>query len=273
MSVLPEVFAENPALYDGWSLDQRDERYISRLMPVIDLLFRFWFRVEVDGLSNLPSTGPAVLVGNHNGGIQTPEAALTAFLWWKLRGVAAPAYALIHPSIFSVPYLNVHAAKIGGVRAHPKMAMEVLEREAVALVYPGGGDDPYRSYAQRHDVVFAGRKGFIKLAMRYGAPIVPIVASGAHETFVVLHDGKELARRLSLDRLGIERLPITWGWPFGLTIGASLNVPFPSKIRISIGEPIDVGSARRSRSDVDALYDEIHGRMQRRLRELSGVAP
>jgi 1-acyl-sn-glycerol-3-phosphate acyltransferase len=273
MSVLADIFAENPARYDGWSLDQRDEGYIARLMPLFEFGFRYWFRADVDGLNHLPASGPALLVGNHNGGLQTPEAALTAYLWWKLRGLGAPAYGLIHPSVFAVPYLNVHAAKIGGVRAHPRTATAVLERGAVALVYPGGGDDAYRAYSRRHDVVFAERKGFIKLAMRCGVPIVPVVAAGAHETFVVLHDGKSIAQRLGLDRLGIERVPITYAWPLGLSVGASLHLPFPSKVRISIGEPIDVGGVRRDRASVDELYREIHGRMQRRLRELSGVPP
>jgi 1-acyl-sn-glycerol-3-phosphate acyltransferase len=273
MFLLPEVFAEDFRRYDGRRLDLRDERYIERCIPQFDFAFRYWFRVDVDGLDNLPRAGPAILAGNHNGGLQTPEAAITAYLWWRLRGAAAPAYALIHPAVFAVPYLNVHATKMGGVRAHPRTAMEVLDRGAVALVYPGGADDAYRTYDRRHEIELAGRKGFIKLAMRYRAPIVPVVAAGAHETFIVLHDGKELARRLRLDRLGIERLPITYSWPFGITVGGTYNIPFPTKIKLSFGEPIEVTSGRRGTADVDVVYDEIRSRMQRRMDELVGRYP
>jgi 1-acyl-sn-glycerol-3-phosphate acyltransferase len=271
MSLPPNVFSEDPSRFDGTGLERRDPAYIRELLPVMELLYRYWFRATATGLENLPRSGPAVVVGNHSGGIMTPDTAVTLHAWMTAHGADSPVYGLVHPAIFQIPYLNVHTMKIGGIRAHPRQAMEALDGGGVVLVYPGGGDEVYRSYARRNRIDLMGRTGFIKLAVRYGAPIVPLVAVGGHETLIVLHDGEGLARRLGLDRHGLPRLPVSLTWPWGLTVGFTYNVPFPARIDIRVGEPIDLGvgpADLRDRSVVRACYERIEGRMQEMLDEM-----
>jgi len=147
--------------------------------------------------------------------------------------------------------------------------MEALDHRAVVLVYPGGGDEVYRSFKRRNEVDLMGRTGFIKLAMRYGAPIVPLVAVGGHETLIVLDEGERLARWLGLDRRGLPRLPISLSWPWGLTVGFTYNIPFPAKIDLQVGEPIDFSDIdpadMRDRRVVGACYERVHTRMQEML--------
>jgi 1-acyl-sn-glycerol-3-phosphate acyltransferase len=272
MSLPPNVFLENPSHFDGAGLDRRDPAYIRELMPVMELLHRYWFRATATGFEHLPREGPALVVGNHSGGIMTPDTAITLHAWMTAHGADVPMYGLVHPAIFKVPYLNVHTMKIGGIRAHPRQAMEAFDAGAVVLVYPGGGDEAYRSYARRNQVDLMGRTGFIKLAMKYRAPIIPLVAAGGHETLIVLHDGEGLARRLGLDRRGLPRLPVSLTWPWGLTLGFMYNIPFPARIDIRVGPPIDLDDIdpadMRDRRVVRECYERIEGRMQEMLDEM-----
>ncbi len=271
MPLPSNVFLENPSRFDGIGLHRRDARYIRDLLPLLELFYRHYFRVTATGLENLPRSGPALVVGNHSGGIMTPDTAMILHAWMTAHGAESPVYGLVHPAIFQIPYLNVHTMKIGGIRAHPRQAMEALDEGAVVLVYPGGGDEVYRSFRRRHEVDLMGRTGFIKLAARYDAPIVPLVAAGGHETLIVLDDGERLARWLGLHRRGVPRLPVTLSLPWGVVVGFPYNIPFPAKIDIRVGEPIDLGVTSadlRDRRVVRACYERIETHMQQMLDEL-----
>src|SRR3712207_8868814 len=50
------------------------------------------------------------------------------------------------------------SARLGGILAHPKMAIAALRRNAAVLVYPGGAEDMFRPHSMRHKIHFAGRK-------------------------------------------------------------------------------------------------------------------
>jgi 1-acyl-sn-glycerol-3-phosphate acyltransferase len=241
-------------------------------MIFLELMYRYWFRVEARGFADIPS-GPVLLIGNHNGGLLTPDTAMTAQAWFHVHGVDRPTFAMIHPAIFKVPWLNVHAAKLGGVQAAPKMAAKVLEAGHPLLLYPGGGADAYKPYWERNQIRLGDNMGFIRLAMRYEVPIVPVVSIGGHETLVVLHEGRELAEQLGLARLGIERLPVSLTFPWGLTIGAPVHVPFPVKIVIEVGAPIIFrGFGRASIRDhaaVSHAHRHVIAVMQRMLDRLA----
>ncbi|MFL6200148.1 MAG: lysophospholipid acyltransferase family protein [Thermoanaerobaculia bacterium] len=260
------LLREDPSRYDGWSLDLRDPEFIRAVMPFNELAYRYYFRVEARGFENTPESGPFLLIGNHNGGISTPDTGMTAHAWYSCKGADAPIYGLVHPQIFDIPYLNVYAMKIGGIRAHPRAAMAALERGAPLLIYPGGGDDVYRTYDRRHEIVLSGRTAFVKLALRYGLPIVPIVTLGGHDSLIVLDDGKDLARALGLDRYGVERLPIALTLPWGLTVGVVPYWPLPIRIEIEVGTAISwqgLGpESARDREVVRACYLEVERAMQ-----------
>lgn len=267
--ILPRAYREDPSLFDGMSLGRRDPDYIRDYLPFLELMYRYWFRVEARGFANVPAEGPALLVGNHNGGINTPDTAMTAHAWFTQFGVERPVYALIHPAIFTVPYLNVHAMKLGGIAATAGMTMAALGAGAPLLLYPGGGDEAYRPFSRRNEIMLFGRDAFVRIALRHRIPVVPVVTLGGHETLIVLDDGKRIAQALGLDRHGIERIPISITLPFGLTIGAPSNVPFPVKIEIEVCPPVDFGGlgpeAARDREAVRACYDKVVAVMQATL--------
>jgi len=267
--ILPRAFREDPSLFDGSDLGRRDPAYIRDFLPLLEALYRYYFRVSARGFDGSWGGRPFIMVGNHNGGINAPDTAMTLHAWFTSQGVDAPVHALIHPAIFKVPFLNVHVMKLGGVAANARMAMRVLESGAPLLVYPGAGDDAYKPFTDRHKIMFFGRDAFVRLALRMGVPVVPVVSVGAHETLIVLDDGRSRALELGLDKLGVERLPLTFSLPGGLAVGSPFNIPFPVQISIELGAPISLGTTKlradRDPAIVRRCYDAVVQVMQSML--------
>lgn len=255
--------------YGGTTLSARDAAYIRSWMPLAEIVSRFYFRVRLYGLDTVPADDPVIFVGNHSGGLATPDTAMAVHGFWSYWGPDRPVYALVHPDIFRLPSMARHIARVGGLAATPRMAHKVLEAKASMLIYPGAGDEAYRPYSERNRVDLGGHSAYIRLALRYRAPIVPVVTLGGHDTLIVIDDGRARAQALGLDRVGIERLPLTYAWPVGLALGAYYSVPFPARLDIAFGPPIrfDGFTAEMSRdSDVVAwCHNHVEQRMQSRL--------
>jgi hypothetical protein len=147
--ILPSAFAEDPAAFDGTRLDLRDPDYIREVMPLLEAAYRYYFRVRATGFERTRVDGPFLMVGNHNGGINAPDAAMTLRAINLHVGPERPLYALIHPVIFTYPYLNVHAQKLGGIAATARMTLRAIEAGSPLFIYPGAGDDAYKPPASR----------------------------------------------------------------------------------------------------------------------------
>ena len=266
--------------FNGWSLDKRDPQIIEYLMPFWEWFYRYYFRVITDGWHHIPDE-KVLLVGSHNGGLATPDMVMAMYDWFRRFGTQRPVYGLMHPSVWKVnPRLARIAEKTGAIVAHPKAAIAALKRNASVLVYPGGAQDVFRPYSQRHQINLAGRKGFIKLALREQVPIIPIVSKGAHNTLFVLTDIYEWVEQLH--KLGMpwfmdsdpEVFPIYLGLPWGIGIGPLPNIPLPAQIHTRIGAPIifekNGVKAARDLSYVDECYQIVVARMQQELDDLVG---
>jgi len=264
--ILPRAFREDPALYDGTSLDRRDPAYIREVMPLMEVLFRYYFRVTARGFDRAPWGEPFLIIGNHSAGISTPDTGMAAHAWFMQRGVEAPVFALVHREAFRIPYLNIHVMKLGGIAATAGMAALAVKSGAALALYPGAGDDVYRPFEQRHTISFFGQDAFIRLALRLGLAIVPVVAIGSHETLLVFDDGRERAKRWELDALGIERLPLTLSFPSGLSFGFPLNIPLPVRIGLEMGHPIRFSESGAESANnpelVKHCYDKVVNTMQ-----------
>jgi len=277
---MPPTLRTQPQDY-GWSLDDRDPSEISRWMPIWAWLYEHYFRVTSSGWEQIPRS-PVLFVASHNGGLAAPDMYMTMYDWFRREGLTRPVYGLSHRNLWHESIvLSQAAAKFGAVQAHPKMAIAAFEHGASVLVYPGGAQDVFRPYADRHKIEFAGRNGFIKLALRCGVPIVPIVSNGAHETLIVLQDVYEWAKQLHdrgwlkwPGRLGLdpEVFPIYLGLPWGLSIGPLPNLPLPVQIQIRVCEPIvfpQMGrEASRDRQYVHQCCEQVRSAMQTALDNL-----
>lgn len=252
--------------YDGTHLSARDPAYIDQWLPLAELVSRLYFRVRVTGIEQVPADDPVLFVGNHSGGISTPDTAMAVHAFWSHWGTRRPVYALVDASIFAMPKMARHIARVGGLAATARMGQAVMKAGASMLIYPGAGDEAYRPHHQRHLVKLGNRSGYVRLAMQHGAAIVPVVCNGGHDTLVVIDDGRARAESLGLDKLGLDRLPLTYSWPHGLAVGSLYSLPFPRRIDIAFGEPIRFAgfgaTERRDPAVIDWCHAHVAARMQ-----------
>ena len=179
-------------------LDQVDPAWIEKLSPFLEGLSSVYFRSEFEGWENIPSRN-ALFVGNHNG-LLTFEILVLFHEWWKRFGSEQKALGLAHEMVFKSPFLKWMMPKLGAVRAHPEIAAQALDEGYSLLVYPGGEKESFRPYKERKKIDFYGRKGFLRLALKTRVPIVPVVSIGAHESYVILSRGEEIAEKTRAQR-------------------------------------------------------------------------
>jgi 1-acyl-sn-glycerol-3-phosphate acyltransferase len=238
--------------YDIDNLDNRDPQFIARLADFVDRFVRPYFRAEVRGLGRIPP-GAALYVGNHNGGLVNMEAYVFGAAVYRARGLDDVPFGLGHEIAISLPVLNQLVGPMGVVRASHDTAHRLFARGSKVLVYPGSDLDAMRPFRHRGRVVFGGRRGYVRLALREGVPVVPVVAAGAHSTLVILDDMRWLARLVGADRfLRVKAWPIALALPWGVMFGPVLLYwPWPSRILVEVLDPI-----RFDRRGAEAAADE-----------------
>jgi 1-acyl-sn-glycerol-3-phosphate acyltransferase len=261
-----------PTYYDPDDIARDDELLagvVGRVGPVLDL----WFQPEIRGLERVPE-GPALLVGNHNGGSMSADSFVLGVALYRARGVDYVPYWLGHDMLVRLPLFR-QVVPLGVVRASSVMAHALFESGAKVLVYPGGEQETLRPWAERDRIIFAGRTGYIRLALRERVPVVPVVIAGAHEVFVVLGGGETLARLLLTKPLfRVKTWPLTLSLPWGLTPGPPLlYLPFPVRMLGEVLEPIMFDrSGPEAAADEDYVRrcdDLVRARMQAALSRLA----
>ena len=269
--------AAEPASVDrATSLAARDPRLWAGVLPVLDRLLAY-FDPVVEGFDRLPDDGPFMVVGNHSGGVYMPDFWSFLRTWNHERGTEAPIYSLGFDFTFSLPGVAGILGRMGVVPASQRNGGALLDAGHPIIVYPGGDEDDYRPWTERHRVDLHGRTGFVKLALRHGVPVVPLVAHGSHDVIFVLTRGEALARHLGFDRLRINVMPIVLGPPWGIAPVQLPTWPMPAKVTSRVCEPIDWSHLGPEAADdpdvVRHCYEEVLGRMQSNLDELVEELP
>jgi 1-acyl-sn-glycerol-3-phosphate acyltransferase len=255
---------------DGNDIDAWDPDYIRRLLPVWRAVLGTYFRGEVRGLDNIPSSGPALLVGNHSGGTMIVDTFLFATEFYAHFGPERRFHQLAHDIAARLPATGL--SRWGTVAASHENARKAFERGAPVLVYPGGDYETFRPTWHSDRIEFAGRKGFIRLALEHGVPIVPVVAIGGQETALFTTRGERAAEVTGWAKLTrIKVLPVALAPPFGVTVlDLPGRLPIPAKITVEVHPPIDLVERFGPDPDYDRVYSEITGEMQDTLSDLQG---
>lgn len=261
---------------DATDVHARDPELCCLLLDLFRALGSVYFRAHILGVENVPAAGPVLLAGNHNGGLVSVDSFLAAGAIMDAHGPARTPFALGHDFLFDNPVTRRYAGRLGILRAGHESARHALREGCSVLVYPGSDWDAFRPYTDRNKVVLAGRKGFIKLALREQVPIVPVVSAGSHEQFIVLTRGERLARLFGVHRFArTDVLPIVFALPWGITSGFLPYIPLPAQITIGFGEPIrwpDLGPSAADDPEIVArCFTEVEARMQSLLDRLVAI--
>jgi 1-acyl-sn-glycerol-3-phosphate acyltransferase len=249
----------------------RDPEYIRATLPAMRAVCELYFRGEVQGLENIPRDEPVLLVGNHSGGTLIADTFVFAQAFYDHFGAERPFHQLAHDLVFKVPGARETLKRWGTVPASPQNMRRALERDAALLVYPGGDHETYRPTWESAEIDFAGRQGFVRLALELGVRVVPVVAIGGQETALFLGQGSRLASALQLDRLlRLKVLPVQVAPPFGLTmLDLPGRIPLPAKIKVQVLAPIDLREELGAEPDPQDGYEHVTGTMQDALDDLA----
>jgi 1-acyl-sn-glycerol-3-phosphate acyltransferase len=206
-----------------------DPSFIRRVKPLFDFLYYNYWRVTVEGLINVPAAGRGLIVANHSGTLPYDGSMIAASVVNEHPSRKDVRF-LVEDFVYHFPFLGTFMYRIGGVRACPENAERLLAKEHLVTVFPEGIKGIGKNYKERYRLQRFGRGGFIKLALRMNAPILPTAVIGAEEIHPLLYKSTLLARPF-----GIPYIPVTPTLPlFGL-LGV---IPLPSKWTIVFGEPI-----------------------------------
>ena len=255
---------------------EHDPEFLSRIVPLMELYGRY-FDTEVRGTEHFPAQGPALLVGNHSGPNCDPDTPGLMAAWYQKNGVEHPLVVLSYDLIFGAPLAGDFFRRLSQVPANHRNAEAAIDRGAAVLVYPGGLEDISRPWTERNKIVLAGHKGFIKLALKKGVPVYPVVSHGGHESSIVLTRGRRIAKALGLHKFRTYTMPLMFTLPWGVVLGPVPAWPIPTKVTLQVLEPMrweHLGPEDAEDPQVlERCYDEITQRMQSALDDLAKEYP
>ncbi len=251
------------ALYFAWHSDDVDDfgsdrRFTETLQPFVEFLYSVWWRVETTGIEHVPGRGPGLIVTNHSGvlpydGLMVKLAVLHEHPARRdCRMLALDMFALL-------PVLAPLLAKSGSVRANPENGERLLKQGELVGVFPEGVKGVGKYYKDRYRLARFGRGGFVRIALRAGAPIIPCAVVGAEEIHPVIGKAEWVGRPL-----GFPYFPITPTFPL---LGPLGLVPLPTKWSIDFADPMDLSQYGPEAADdpilVNRLAEEVRSIIQR----------
>lgn len=239
----------------------RDPRVSAKVEPLLDFLYRKYFRCAVRGLGHIPDDGRALIVANHSGTLPYDGAMIMHAVKHE-HSAHRDVRPLVEDFVFHFPYLGTLMNRIGGVRACPENAERLLEQEQLVAVFPEGIKGIGKLFSQRYQLQRFGRGGFIKLALKCDAPIIPTAVVGAEEIHPMLSKITWLTKSI-----GIPYVPVTPTFP---ALGPLGLVPLPTKWFIAFGEPLYFNAeygpeGAGDRILVNKLAEQVRGRIQQMI--------
>lgn len=230
-----------------------DPAYEERIRPISEFLLRRYFRTKIDGIKNVPATGRCLLVSNHSGTLPLDGLMLRTAL--RLEHPSARELRwLAEDFLFYLPFAGVFMNRVGAVRACQENAERLLEKELLVTAFPEGVQGIKKLYRERYRLQRFGRGGYIRLALRMQAPLVPCAIVGAEETNPLLYRVEYLA-----GLVGLPYIPVTPTFPL---LGPLGLLPAPSRWRIRFGEPVSLEGHGPEAADDHVLV----GRLSERVR-------
>lgn len=252
---------------DEWGMDQE---FVDAVIPLFDFMYHKYWRVTMQGIENVPDEGRALLVSNHSG--QLPFDGAMLLVGVLQQHSAARFMRALYASWFpTLPFLSDLLVKVGQVMANDENAQRLLEQDQLVAVYPEGYKGVGKLYKDRYHLARFGRGGFVRVALKTKAPLIPVAVVGAEETYISLHKSETLAKLI-----GFPYFPISPTFPL---LGPLGLIPLPTKWYIDIGEPIPTdGYPDGSENNLmlvsqltDQIRDTIQEMLNARLRQRKSI--
>jgi len=238
----------------GFDRDYTENAYLPLLRP----LYNSWFRVEVRGIENIPSTGGALVVANHSGTI-----AFDSLMTQVAVHDEHPAHRFLRmlgaDLVFRTPVVGSVARKSGATLAANPDAERLLAAGEIAGVWPEGFKGVGKPFSERYKLQRFGRGGFVAAALRTSVPIVPCSIVGAEEIYPILGNLKTVARIV-----GAPYIPVTPTFPL---LGPLGLIPLPSKWIIEFGSPVETAVLGPQSADDPMVVFDLTDRVRETIQQ------
>ncbi|HET6412758.1 MAG TPA: lysophospholipid acyltransferase family protein [Anaeromyxobacter sp.] len=249
---------EPPGELDRFGMDPH---FAERFAPLAELLYRTYWRTTVREAGRVPAAGAVIVVCNHAGLVPWDALVLREALL-----LDHPAHRELRPLLddreCALPVFGALAIRLGAVRSSPEAAEAVLAGGQLVGVFPEGSTGARKPWRDRYRLQRFGRGGFVKLALRTGAPIVPCAIVGNEEASPGISRAGWLAERLGVPLIGKSAT---------LRFSPAAILPLPSRWSLSFGAPIAMDGYRSKDADdpptVNALTERVRSTLQGMLDE------
>ena len=224
--------------YDPFGLSRDSFRTAA---TVARWLYRHYFRAEAFGIEHIPPAGRVLFVANHSGQLPFDGVVIGAATFLEPPQPRL-VRSMVEYFVPTVPFASYLFSRWGQITGTPENCRRLLAAEECVLVFPEGARGISKDFSKRYQLAEFG-KGFMRLALEMGAPIVPIAVIGAEEQAPAINV-KSLARLLGLPSFPVVPYP-----PFVPLL------PLPVKYRVYFGEPMTF--AGDPDDDDDVLDDKV----------------
>lgn len=231
------------------------EEFAYKVLPnfLLEIITRY-LRVTTEGIENIPSKGPYIIIANHSGFMGFDAVMIGHQVFTQKKSVPR---IIAHKLWFLHPDISVHVKKFGMIPATFENGLKILEKGHPLILFPEGEEGNFKPTSLRYRLR-RFRRGFVRLALRTGVPIIPATVIGAEESNITLSQirwAKEL---------------------FGVLIPVPLNVvPLPAKWHIKFLPPIQWEKAPEKAENIQyvtklsrevrlILQKDIHRQLKKR---------
>jgi 1-acyl-sn-glycerol-3-phosphate acyltransferase len=203
-----------------------------------------YFRMEVEGLEHIPKKGPGLITANHSGYSGFDAFMLCHHIYQHLNRTPR---VLTHHFWFLNQTTAIPAQKMGFIEANRKNGLETLQKKKLLVIFPEGEYGNFKPTTKRYELQ-PFKKGFIRLALETGAPIIPSLVIGAEETHI-----------------NLAQLKFT-KYIRGVVLPLPLNlIPLPARWKIKFLPPIHLNHGPEALEDdrlIRRLTEDIQDYMQ-----------
>jgi 1-acyl-sn-glycerol-3-phosphate acyltransferase len=227
--------------YDDWGLDTD---YIRAWGRWFAFLRNIYWRIDHEGMENIPEAGRGLLISNHRGFMPLDAVMHLSLIFTHRRRV--PRFLIIH-SLLRTPFMCDFLTKLGGVVASQENAARLFEQESLVGLFPEGIRGTFTPYKRTYKLRDFSRSEFAKLAVRHQAPVIPAVVVGHAEIFPIIG---RIDSSWVVKELGWPYLPIAPMFPLA-------PLPLPSKWHVRVLKPVPLQGLKPSDADNDKLMKEF----------------
>lgn len=235
--------------FDAWGFNIKN---MKNNMRFTKFLYENFYKVEAFGLENIPKDGRCLIIPNHSGQLPFDGMLVAYAMLTNPNGARAPK-AMVERFLPSVPFIGNWLSSVGAVIGDPVNCERMLDNEEAVIAFPEGVRGSNKLYRHKYQLQRFGT-GFMHLAMKHNAPIIPVGVIGMEETIRSYADIKPLAKAL-----GMPVAPLV------------LPFIFPSKVYIYFGKPLyfenDVYKEHDIKARVDTVKAAIHELVQEGLKK------